>query len=57
MGRERAVDFGHDRVGEALVADEHHGLEGMGPGAQFAAAGGSQGRHPGLMTRFWPGIR
>jgi hypothetical protein len=48
--REGAVDLGEDRVGEALVADPDDGVQGVGPGAQFAAAGGRKGRHAGIMT-------
>jgi hypothetical protein len=47
---ERAVDFGDDGLGEALVADHDDGAQGMGFGAQFAAAGGREGRHAGIMT-------
>jgi 23S rRNA (uridine2552-2'-O)-methyltransferase len=45
VGGERAVHLGDDRVGETLVADDHDGGEGVGPGAQFAPAGGGEDGH------------
>ena len=35
---QRAVDLGHDLVGEALVADDHEGIEPVRLRAQLAAA-------------------
>jgi hypothetical protein len=40
VGLERAVDLGHDLVGEALVADDHDRREAVRLGAQLAAAFG-----------------
>jgi len=53
VGREAAVDLGHHGVGEALVADDDDGLQGVGEGAQFAAAGGGQRlRHGAIIPEF-----
>jgi len=38
VGLERAVDFGHHLVGEALVADDDDGRELVRLGAKLAAA-------------------
>jgi hypothetical protein len=47
VGLERAVDLGHHLVGEALVADDHHGRELVRFGAQLAALLRGQGNHRG----------
>jgi hypothetical protein len=36
---QRPVDLGDDLVGEALVADDHDGIELVGPRTQLAAMG------------------
>ncbi len=42
VGQERSLDFGDHGIREALVADDHHGLELVREAAQFAAARGGQ---------------
>jgi len=49
---ERAVHLGDDGVGKPLVADHHDGARPWAWARQFAAAGGGQGGHAGIMTRF-----
>jgi hypothetical protein len=41
---QRALDLGEHLVGEALVADEHDGIQAMRLRAQLAAPGGGEGR-------------
>jgi len=57
VGLERAVHLGDDGFGEPLVADHHDGGKAMGLGAQFAAAGGGEDGHAGIMTRFAKAFR
>lgn len=56
VGREGAVDLGEDGFGEALVAHDDHGLQGMGLGAKLASAReGDRRLHAAIIARFGEG--
>jgi hypothetical protein len=51
VGLQRPVDLGDHLVGEALVADEHDGAQGVRLGAQLASAFAGQWKHRGSICK------